>query len=153
MLYPAIILIIIAIDQITKLLAYNLMDMRQSIPIIENFLHLTLWTNPGAAFGILAHQRLFFIVVTILVTVVLGYYIYKLPQEKWFLKLAFSLQIGGAIGNLIDRIYLGEVIDFIDFKIWSPIFNVADIAIVVGVALFALDVIVFDTINDKKEED
>ncbi|WP_353892180.1 signal peptidase II [Proteinivorax hydrogeniformans] len=152
MLYPVIIIIIIALDQISKLLAYNLMDISESIPLIENFLHITLWTNPGAAFGILPHQRLFFIVVTILVTVVLSYYIYKLPSEKWVLKLAFSLQIGGALGNLIDRIYLGEVIDFIDFKIWSPIFNVADIAIVVGVALFALDVLVFDMIQEKTGE-
>ena len=141
-MYTLLIIIgVIILDQISKFIVVQNMVLNQSIPIINNFFHITYVLNPGAAFGILAYQTPFFLIVTTLVVGVLGYYVYKLKKEQWLLKIAFSLQIGGAIGNFIDRYRGGYVIDFLDFKIWSPVFNIADMAIVVGVGLFALEVL------------
>ncbi|QNO16331.1 signal peptidase II [Alkalicella caledoniensis] len=146
-----IILGIILIDQISKLIIVNNMVLGQSIPVINNFFHITYVRNPGAAFGILAYRTEFFIIITTLVVIILGYYVYKLKKDQLLLKIAFALQIGGAIGNFIDRIREGYVVDFLDFKVWSPVFNIADMAIVIGVGLFALEVLL-EYINEKKAE-
>lgn len=151
MLILLIIIITIVLDQWTKYLVSSQMILNQSIPIINNFFHITYVRNPGAAFGILAYQTTFFIIITILVVLVLGYYVFSLNKDQVLLKVAFALQIGGAIGNFIDRIRTGYVVDFLDFKIWSPVFNVADVAIVLGVSLFALQVVT-EVIKDKKAE-
>ncbi|SES73591.1 signal peptidase II [Anaerobranca gottschalkii] len=151
MLILFIIIITIVLDQWTKYLVSSQMILNQSIPIINNFFHITYVRNPGAAFGILAYQTTFFIIITILVVLVLGYYVFSLNKDQVLLKVAFALQIGGAIGNFIDRIRTGYVVDFLDFKIWSPVFNVADVAIVLGVSLFALQVVT-EVIKDKKAE-
>ena len=150
----AIILIIIGItviDQLSKLIIVNNMSLHQTIPVIENFFHITYVRNPGAAFGILAYRTEFFIIITSLVIVILGYYVYTLKRDQLLLKIAFALQIGGAIGNFVDRIRSGYVVDFIDFKVWSPVFNIADMAIVIGVGLFALEIL-FEYLKEKKAE-
>ncbi|SHJ61763.1 signal peptidase II . Aspartic peptidase. MEROPS family A08 [Anaerobranca californiensis DSM 14826] len=151
MLILFIIIITLILDQWTKYLITSQMILNQSIPVINNFFHITYVKNPGAAFGILPYQTTFFIIVTVLVVVVLGYYAFSLNKNQLLLKVAFALQIGGAIGNFIDRIRTGYVVDFLDFKIWSPVFNVADVAIVLGVSLFALQVVT-EIIKDKKAE-
>lgn len=151
MLSIIIIVVTIILDQISKYIVYSQMNLQQSIPVINNFFHITYVENPGAAFGILPYQTWFFLVITSLVVIALSYYIYTLKKDQILLKIAFALQIGGAIGNFIDRFRTGYVIDFIDFKIWAPVFNIADIAIVVGVGLFALEVIL-EIVKEKRAE-
>lgn len=133
---PILILIIttIVLDQIVKYYINLNMTVGQSIPIINDILHITYVLNPGAAFGILEHKRAFFILI-VFVMLVISYYVYKKNSKmNLFLKIGMALLIGGAIGNLIDRVKTGYVIDFIDFRIW-PVFNIADIAIVIGVGI------------------
>ncbi len=129
---------VILTDQLTKYAVTNNMEIGQSIPIIENFLHITFVRNPGAAFGMLPYQTLFFVIITVVVALLIIYYYRTLPDGYAWLRFGLSLQLGGAIGNLIDRISEGYVVDFIDFKIWPPVFNIADSAIVVGITIFII---------------
>ncbi|OEF96054.1 signal peptidase II [Desulfuribacillus alkaliarsenatis] len=142
--YYIIAVIIVIIDQLSKLAVVNFMDERNinTIPIWEGVFHLTSHRNAGAAFGILQEQRWFFIVVTLFVIIGIIYAIYKYEghaDKKLFL-FGITLLLGGAVGNLIDRIFVGAVIDFLDFRLINyPIFNIADVAIVIGVVLLFID--------------
>ena len=133
-------LIIIAIDITSKLLISNSMLEEESINIIPNFFSIKYEKNTGVAFSLLEGSRIPIIIITILIIVVVFKYIYNkriIPQEQ----LAISLILGGAIGNLIDRIIYGYVIDFLDFKLGNynyPIFNIADSAIVIGVIIYII---------------
>lgn len=137
-MYVFLTLISLGIDQITKILAILKLKQITTVPIFENILHLTYSENKGAAFGILQNQRLFFIIITFVFLLVLFHY-YKdlsLHNINMSTKLGFALLFIGAIGNLIDRIHYGYVIDFIDFRLINfPIFNIADIYIFFGVIL------------------
>lgn len=104
-----------------------------SIPVIQDVFHITFVLNPGAAFGILAHQRSFFIVMGIVIVILGGLFSPYIRRQCRIFRCGTALLLGGALGNLIDRMRFGHVIDFFDFRIW-PVFNIADIAIVVGVA-------------------
>lgn len=134
MLLIIIAAMIVIIDQLTKFLVTTNMTEGAGIPIIEGIFHLTFILNPGAAFGILENSRWFFVATAVLVLAVFFYYRRALMREPKPVQLGISLFAGGALGNLIDRIRIGLVIDFFDFRVW-PIFNVADIAICVGVGL------------------
>ncbi|MBS3899091.1 MAG: signal peptidase II [Dethiobacter sp.] len=131
-------LLIILIDQLTKLLIVNTMSQNESIPVITNIFHITYVHNFGAAFGLLAHRTGFFILVTVVLVLLLLAFLRYLPKEQKLLRSALVLLLGGATGNLIDRVRVGYVIDFFDFRVW-PVFNVADIAIVFGIGLLILD--------------
>ena len=132
-------LAVVVADQITKFLVINYMYSGQSIMVIKNFLYFTYVLNPGAAFGLLPNQTVFFIIITILVVGLIIYYYRSLGAHHKLLKTALSLQLGGAVGNLIDRVWReGYVIDFIDFKVWPPVFNLADSALVIGIGLFII---------------
>lgn len=104
-----------------------------SFPVIQDIFHITFVLNPGAAFGILAHQRSFFIVMGIVIAILGGLFSPYIRRQCRIFRCGTALLLGGALGNLIDRMRFGHVIDFFDFRIW-PVFNIADIAIVVGVA-------------------
>ncbi len=133
---------VLILDLVTKEMIVKNLQPNETIAIIENIFHITFVRNPGAAFGILQNQRLFFIIVTVVVIVVIVGVYWKLGRGKnLVLTVALALQLGGAIGNLIDRIRYSYVVDFLDFRIW-PVFNVADMAIVVGVALLVWQLIV-----------
>lgn len=124
---------IVVLDQVVKFLVAHEMFPGMSIPVMQDVFHITFVLNPGAAFGILAHQRSFFIVMGIAIVLLgIGLLPYIRRQCPMF-RYGTALLIGGAFGNLIDRIRFGHVIDFFDFRIW-PVFNIADIAIVLGVA-------------------
>ncbi len=128
---------VVILDQISKYFVTVFMQTGQSIALIRDFLHITYVLNPGAAFGMLPYQTLFFVIITLLVICFIIYYHRTLGDGRNLLKVALALQLGGAIGNLIDRIIRnGYVVDFIDFKIWPPVFNVADSALVIGIVLF-----------------
>lgn len=126
--------LVILLDQLTKLIVVSTMQEGQSIPLIYDIFHLTYILNPGAAFGMLAHSRTFFIIVALVVLALVWWFRKEILDEPLEVRYGAALFIGGAAGNLIDRINIGAVIDFFDFRIW-PIFNVADIAICVGVGL------------------
>jgi len=125
----------------------TLMIQGQTISIIPDLFHLTYVLNPGAAFGIFAGKTTFFIMVTLVVVGLVLYFYKQIPKEKWLLKLGLALQVGGALGNLIDRVRTGMVIDFFDFRVW-PVFNMADIAIVLGVGILIIEILRYD---EKKE--
>lgn len=123
---------IILLDQLVKLYVQSTMLPGMSFPIIQDVFHITFVLNPGAAFGILANQQFFFIGIGLLILLAAVYYYPMLKKQDIWIRYGAALLLGGAVGNLIDRIRYGVVIDFFDFRIW-PVFNVADIAIVVGV--------------------
>lgn len=128
---------ILLIDQVSKALASIYLTLNKSIDIITNFFSLTLTNNYGAAFGIFKHNNVLLILVTLIILLVLYKYMYSFKKNRRN-NIAFGLILGGIFGNLIDRILKGYVIDFLDFKIFNydyPVFNIADIAIVVGVIL------------------
>ena len=134
-------IIFLVIDQISKILIIKLLEPNEVITIIKNFLYIIYTNNTGAAFSILLGKRIFLIVVAILIIGILLYYIKKNKVDGKLNILAFSLIIGGSLGNLIDRIVRGYVVDFISIKLGSynfPIFNIADSLIVVGVFLLLI---------------
>lgn len=134
---------IVSLDQVTKLLIEHHLPLYDSIPVIQGFFNITHIHNPGGAFGVFAQagpgvRQFFFIGVSVLALGVVCYFYWTTSREYVFLSLAFALIFGGAVGNLIDRLRFGEVIDFLDFYIngWHwPAFNVADSAITVGVGI------------------
>lgn len=134
-------IILLCIDQISKLLVVNLLTKTDSITIIKNFFYLTYINNDGAAFSILVGKRIFLILIAVLAIVMLIRYIKKNNIQNKLELVSISLIIGGSLGNLMDRVVRGYVIDFLDFKIFNynfPIFNLADTFIVIGVILLLL---------------
>lgn len=129
-----IVFIAIIIDQMSKYFVVKYLKPIGSFPIINNIFHFTYVENRGAAFGILQNRTLFFIIITVIVGTILIYSIVKIPGSTFY-KFTLSMILGGAIGNLIDRVRLGYVVDFIDFKFFPAVFNLADSMIVVGVFL------------------
>lgn len=130
--------IVIAIDQISKYLVSSMMYTGQSIALINNFLYITYVRNPGAAFGMFPYQTVFFIVITLIVAALILYYYRILSGDHKWLRFSLALQLGGALGNLIDRVRDGYVVDFINFTVWPPVFNLADSAIVIGIGIFLI---------------
>ena len=127
-------LFILVCDQLSKGWIIRQLEPWESWPLIKNIFHLTYVRNPGAAFGILALRTSFLIIVSLLMIFLILYGERVFPRGNIFLHFAMSLLLGGAIGNLIDRIRYGYVIDFLDLRIW-PVFNVADLALVLGIII------------------
>ncbi len=145
--------VVLILDQCSKLIADALLQFNQPVPLLP-FLDLRKVYNPGAAFSFLSDasgwQRWFFVGLTLLVSLVLAVWLRRLQAGQARLALALSLILGGALGNLIDRVVYGYVIDFIDlyYGDWHwPVFNVADSAITVGAGLLILDAL----LGHKKE--
>lgn len=141
--------LILLLDQITKYLVDTSMRLHESIPVIKGLFNITYVRNPGAAFGFLAgasplFRSIFFVSVTLLAIFLVLHYIWKSRAGELVMTFALSLILSGAVGNLIDRIRFGEVIDFLDVYIGSyhwPAFNVADSAISVGAAILFIGLI------------
>ena len=144
----AIVFFFILADQAIKFLVVSLMELGESIPVFAGIFHITYIENPGAAFGLFANQRLVFIVAGILVIAAACLMYRRLMSEKAIIRWGVALLLGGAVGNLIDRLRIGGVIDFLDFRIW-PVFNIADIGICVGVALL-MYALIYDTEKEKQ---
>ncbi|WP_150266678.1 signal peptidase II [Paenibacillus tepidiphilus] len=148
MVYYLIALIVFLIDQGTKYLIATRLELGEQIPVIGDFFIITSHRNTGAAFGILEGQIWFFVIVTVIVVAGIVWYLNKSMGSRKLLPTALGLVLGGAVGNFLDRILAGEVVDFLMFNFGSytfPIFNVADSCIVIGVAL-----IILDTLRDIK---
>lgn len=132
---------VVFFDRVTKIFFSDLLAYGESLPIIRNVLHMTLVHNTGIAFGFFKDQGVVFIIIPIIAIILLVFNIYYYKQNNEALShpyiIAFSLILGGAIGNLIDRMTYGYVIDFIDLRIW-PVFNIADSAITVGAIVIAI---------------
>lgn len=144
-------IIFIIIDQLSKIIIVNNLTNNKSIEVIKSFFYLTYTNNKGAAFSILTGRRILLILVALIVIGVLIYYARKNKIEGKVNKIALSLVIGGSIGNLIDRILRGAVVDFIDVKIFGynfPIFNLADTFIVIGVFLLIIEMFRKEHRND-----
>lgn len=139
MRYYLIALLVLLSDQATKWLVEHKMHLYESIPVIDGFFYLTSHRNRGAAFGILQDKIWLFVSITLIVIGFVIYYLWQLKEEKNpGMSTAFALILGGAVGNLIDRLRLGEVVDFLHFQFGAyqfPIFNIADSSIVIGVLL------------------
>ena len=140
----AVILVGVALDQVTKQLILAYLPLGSQVPVIKGFFNLVHVHNRGAAFGLmsswsLGFVRIFFVCTTIIVLLVVGYLWWRLPPGQNLAALGYSLIMAGALGNLVDRLRFGEVVDFLDF-FWGryhwPAFNVADSAITVGMGIF-----------------
>lgn len=146
-LFSAIALLGIIVDQLTKIYIDRSMQLFDSIPVVENFFHITYVRNRGAAFSFLSNAswRLpFFITVSIIAALVILIAFRKLRDDQKLAQISLAMIFSGAVGNLIDRVRLGEVIDFLDvhwYRHHWPAFNVADSLICVGVFLLAIDMI------------
>ena len=150
-LVGALILGVIALDQISKALVLNFL-YEGHVVLIPGVLDFTYVENRGMAFGLLSDHRWVFMVLSVLGIALVGFYLYRYVRSTLG-RVSLALIIGGGIGNMIDRISLGFVVDFIDFCLfdfWVWVFNVADAAVCVGAALFALDLIL-EAVKDYKK--
>jgi len=134
-----IVTIVILLDQITKFLALRFLQLNTPVPLIKNFLNLTLVHNRGAAFGFFQHQLLLFVLISFFA---IGLILFNLKNKanSVILKLSLCLILGGAIGNLIDRLRFGFVVDFLDFRIW-PVFNIADSVITIAALVLSWELL------------
>lgn len=140
-----------AADRLTKVIAESTLQEYEISPVIPGFFDFTLLYNPGAAFGFLATaggwQRWMFSLLAIVMSVVLVIWIKRTPREIWWLNSGLALILGGALGNLYDRVMQGQVVDFLSFHFGSyyfPAFNLADIAISCGAFLLIVDMLFFE---------
>jgi len=150
--YYIIALLAVLADQWTKWLIVKNMELGERITVIENFLYITSHRNRGAAWGILQGQMWFFYVITVIVIIAIIYYLKKSKMESQLFKFSLALMLGGAIGNFIDRVFRQEVVDFVHtypFGYNFPIFNIADSALVIGVAIL----IIYMLLEEKKEKE
>ncbi len=128
------------LDQLTKFTLRQNFIPHQSIPLIKGVFHLTLVYNRGAAFGMFKNQTFLFIVVSLFALIFIYFDLKNKKSESKIYTVALSLIAAGALGNLIDRIFLGYVVDFLDFRIW-PVFNLADSAITIGAILLGFSIL------------
>jgi signal peptidase II len=153
-LFLGVAALIFLIDQASKYLVLKHLSLGEAwnpIPLLRPLVTLTHVTNTGAAFGLFQDQGTLFAIVAILVVVgIVVFYRYLPPNQLW-LRVSLGLQLGGALGNLLDRVRLGRVVDFIDFKIW-PVFNLADTAIVCGVGILAFYLLFSEQEDEERVE-
>lgn len=133
------------------------MNLGESIEVIDQFFYITSHRNTGAAWGILEGQMGFFYVITVAVIIFIIYYMQKYARNSYLLGISLGLILGGAIGNFIDRVFRKEVVDFINTFIFSydfPVFNIADSALVIGVALLMIQLFIEERqLKEKKNEE
>ena len=138
-IYSLIILVGIGIDQLTKFLSVKFLSPLDTFPIIKDVIHLTYVENKGAAFGMLANHRWVFIVISTVTIIALAAFLYLGKASNMLYGVAISMIISGGIGNMIDRLALGYVVDFIDFTLIDfAVFNGADSFVCVGAGLMVL---------------
>lgn len=146
--YLPMVFLLVTVDQVTKFWIKHSFELYESREVIPGFFNLTFVLNPGAAFGMLArmnesYRQLFFIAVTILAILAVIFLMYK-ELEHRLRAFSYALILSGAVGNFIDRLYMGKVVDFLDFYVKNyhwPAFNVADSSITIGITLLFIDII------------
>ena len=131
---------IVFLDRASKIFFSDMLSLGESIPVLRNIFHITLVHNTGIAFGLFKNQGIVFIIIPVIAIALIVFNIYYQRSNNEVNPMyivGFSLILAGAIGNLIDRILFGYVIDFIDFRIW-PVFNLADSAITIGTLIILI---------------
>ena len=145
--------ILVLADQVSKAIVVRTMSLYESVPVIENFFHFTYITNDGMAFGIdFPFGYFIFSLVSALLTLFLFWYLWTVRNDSLVIRLGLAMIIAGAVGNLIDRLMLGEVIDFLDFMIGNfhwYVFNLADSYVTVGMVLIFTDSIFLEKKREK----
>lgn len=152
LLYLITLIVLIGGDQFTKYLISSSMQLGQSQEIIDNFFYFTYAHNTGVAWGMLAGHLWLFIIVALISAVLMIIFFKRTRKEEILTRFGLVLTFAGMIGNLADRIVLGYVRDFIDVIIFNynfPIFNIADVAVVIGVALIIIEIIFEEHIHGK----
>jgi signal peptidase II len=149
-IFAIVVPLVLLLDQLTKFLILQNFALHDSIPILRGYFNLTYVQNPGAAFGMLSgsdpsFRGPFFVIVPAIALTVIAYLFIRLPPKSTWIPAALSCLVGGAVGNLIDRFRFGYVVDFIDFhwhyKAHFPAFNIADLAISLGIGILILDML------------
>ncbi len=135
-----IVSVVLFLDQFSKFLAVRFLQLNTPVALIKNFLYLTLVHNRGAAFGMFRNQLLIFVLISIFAIALIFYHL-KNKKNSALSGIALSLILAGAIGNLIDRLRFGFVIDFLDLRVW-PVFNLADSAITIAAFLLSWELLV-----------
>jgi len=154
-LFLGLALLVLLADRISKHLVITRLavgEMWNPVPFLRPFFTVTHVTNTGAAFGLFREYGLLFAVVAVVVVVSIIAFYRFLPPGDVLLNVSLGLQLGGALGNLVDRLVLGSVVDFLDFKLW-PVFNVADMALVSGVAMLAFHLLFRGREGEKTAEE
>lgn len=138
---PWLISLLIAVfDQFTKTYISRSLSLGQSIPLLKNIFHISLVHNSGAAFGLFKNQKAFFVILSLTVILfIVCDFIFNGHRHTVNKAIGSGLVLGGACGNLLDRLRLGYIVDFLDFRVW-PVFNIADSAITVGIILLGIEV-------------
>ena len=170
MLYCLILsIVVVLLDQISKIIVVNTIELGEVIPVIKNVFNLTYIENRGAAFGMLSEQRWVFMIISVIAIGAIFFFIWKEKPESFWIKSCLGAIVGGGIGNMIDRVFRGSVVDFIDadfvqyphpgfeggFSLTMtdfPIFNVADCFITVGCAVLVVYLIFVEIPREAKEE-
>ena len=140
--------ILVLTDQLSKFVVRKTMLLYESIPVIPEFFHLTYVTNDGMAFGINFPFGIYiFSTISIIFTIFLFWYLWSIKDQGIIIRIGVGLIIAGAIGNLIDRVFLGEVVDFLDFMIGNYhwyVFNLADSYVTVGMGFILYDSLILE---------
>ena len=151
-IYTAAIALMIIADQLTKLLAVKYLMPIDTQPLFEGVLHLTYVENRGAAFGMLANHRWVFILVSTVAIIAIGVFLYLGKAENRIYEAGLTMVLAGGVGNMIDRLALGYVIDFIDFRLIDfAVFNGADSFVCVGAGVLIL-ALVLDIIKEIRQK-
>lgn len=154
-LYAITMAVIVIGDQLSKIIVSGSMRLSSSHTIIDNFFYFTYAHNEGAAWGMLEGRISLFLIASVFAAIGMVYYFTKTSKEEILTRFGLVLAFAGMVGNLIDRVCFGYVRDFIDFVIFGynfPIFNIADMALVIGIGLIILEVILGEK-NDGKNND
>lgn len=138
--FSLVALSVLLFDQLTKFWALRLLKSGISAPLIPRIFHLTLVENEGIAFGLLPGIDKILLVAITLSIIILIFFGLRMDPQRWTSQWGIGLILGGALGNWVDRVRVGAVVDFLDFRIW-PVFNFADTAITIGVGLFFLEML------------
>lgn len=141
-LYLLTIIVLVSADQFTKFLITS--NFKEKIVLVKDFFYINYVKNYGAGFSILQNQKYFLIAISLIAIVIIGYLLVTAKKKESLNKICYLLIIGGSIGNLIDRLSLGYVIDFLDFFIFGydfPVFNLADCYITIGCFLLIISIL------------
>lgn len=146
---------LVTVDQVTKIMAVRLLGPGGSVEVIPGVFRFTYVENRGAAFGMLSEKRWVFMILSMVAIVALLIYLWKFRPDSTLACMAISMIIAGGVGNMLDRVYLGYVIDFLDFcafpTLWMWVFNVADVCVCVGGGLLMLWLVISMVADLKKE--
>ena len=155
-LWVAVIAVSVILDQVTKLIVVKNMELYETAPFIKGIIEFRYIENRGAAWGMFSESRWIFIIISAAALIPLPMLLYKYRNPHFLFGFSLSLVIGGAAGNMIDRVFAGAVVDFLNFQfIDFPVFNVADICVTAGAALMFIYLIFIDKefFRDKKKEE